>query len=126
MITDCGHSFHCTCCFSWTFRGNFNCPYCIQPLVDKKLANQYKALNNQTYEHTITNSRNEQMSIILYKMKINNLTYFLSNDNDSKVFFSIFNNEEIDFLDEIGYYDFNLEKIIYKYDVTRHVVTPNL
>ena len=123
MITPCGHPFHSTCCLSWTLRGNFNCPLCIQPLADKKSIHEYNRINNiREYHHTIIDNLNNEISVYLYKMIINDLTYFISTDNNSKVFFNIFNNEDIDFLDEVGYYDWNLNRIIYKYDVTRHVI----
>lgn len=127
MITPCGHPFHSTCCLSWTFRGNFNCPLCIQPLADKKSIHEYNRINNRReYHHTIIDNSNNEISVYLYKMIINDLTYFISSDNNSKVFFNIFNNEDIDFLDEIGYYDWNLNRIIYKYDVNRHVINDKI
>jgi hypothetical protein len=100
MITQCGHPFHSTCCFSWTFRGNFNCPLCIQPLVDKNSIDEYNRINsrreyNQREYHTIIDDLNNEISVYLYKMIINDLTYFISSDNNSKVFFNIFNNEDI-------------------------------
>jgi hypothetical protein len=128
MITQCGHPFHSTCCLAWTFRGNFNCPLCIQPLVDKNSIDEYNGINGRReynqreYHHTIIDDLNNEISVYLYKMIINDLTYFISSDNNSKVFFNIFNNEDIDFLDEIGYYDWNSNRIIYKYDVSRHVI----
>jgi len=128
MITQCCHSFHSSCCLLWTMRGNFNCPLCIQPLVDKKLIHDYNSTLNsrREYHHTIIDNSNNEISVYLYKMFINNLTYFISSDNNSKVFFNIFNNEDIDFLDEIGYYDWNLNRIIYKYDVTRHIINDKI
>lgn len=121
MITQCGHAFHSTCCLSWTMRGNFNCPLCIQPLVDKKIIHEYNSTLNSRREYYQIITDNE-LSIYLYKMIINNLNYFISTDNNSKVFFNIFNNGDIDFLDEIGYYEWNSNRIMYKYDVTRHVI----
>ena len=124
MITQCGHAFHSSCCLAWTFRGNFNCPLCVQALTDKKTINDYNRINNQNYEFTLNNS-NDELTVYLYKMIINDLTYFISSDNNSKVFFNIFD-EDIDFLDEIGHYDWNLNRIIYKYDVTRHVINDKI
>ena len=127
MITQCCHQFHSTCCLSWTFRGNFNCPLCIQPLVDKRSIDEYNRINSRReYYHTIIDDSNNEITIYLYKMIINDLTYFISSDNNSKVFFNIFNNEDIDFLDEVGYYDWNLNRIIYKYDVTRHIINDKI
>jgi hypothetical protein len=108
-------------------RGNSNCPLCIQPLVDKNSIDEYNRINSRReYHHTIIDDSNNEIFVYLYKMIINNLTYFISSDNSSKVFFNIFNNEDIDFLDEIGYYDWNLNRIIYKYDVTRHIINDKI
>jgi len=127
MMTQCGHPFHSSCCLSWTMRGNSNCPLCIQPLVDKNSIDEYNRINSRReYHHTIIDDSNNEISVYLYKMIINDLTYFISSDNNSKVFFNIFNNEDIDFLDEIGYYDWNLNRIIYKYDVTRHIINDKI
>ncbi len=115
-ITLCGHNFHSSCCLEWAFRGNLNCPLCIQPFFESEY-------NNNLYNYTFTdNSNNETITLSLYKKIINDKIYFISNDNDAKVFFTLFNDDDFNFLDLIGYYDFNSEKIIYKYDVTRHVV----
>jgi hypothetical protein len=113
-------------------RGNFNCPLCIQPLVNKNSIDEYNRINHRReynqreYHHTIIDDLNNEISVYLYKMIINDLTYFISSDNNSKVFFNIFNNEDIDFLDEIGYYDWNSNRIIYKYDVTRHIINDKI
>jgi hypothetical protein len=142
MITACGHPFHLLCYSSWTtighlscypsypMRGNYNCPLCngrnneiLYPKKEYYHSNIEIVYPKEEYYHTIIDDSNNVIPIFLYEVIINDLTYFISNDNDSKVFFNIFERAySSEFIDEIGYYDWNLNRIIYKYDVARHII----
>jgi len=118
--TDCGHSYHGLCILGWLSRDGKICPLCNGNIIIKDFDNIY--LKKKYFHKSFCNIN---IIINLVKIKINDLDYFLSID-DSKIYFTIFTSiNYLDYLEEIGFYDWNSKTIIYKYYVKKYEIKNN-
>lgn len=133
MITKCNHIFHTSCFLPWIHnKGYSECPYCRTNIIEFST----RSVKNKTYFSNFNNSnldvvvieqfnsdrKNNYLKLI--KKEINKMTYYISISADNKIYFATMtdDDEEIrDSLEEIGTYDWNENKINYKYDVKLYI-----
>jgi len=118
--TDCGHSYHGLCILKWLSIDGERCPLCNGNIIIKDFDNIYLKR-----KYVYQSFDNVNIIINLIKIKINDLDYFLSID-DCKIYFTIFTSiNNLDYLEEIGFYDWNSKSIIYKYYVKKYQIKNN-
>ena len=84
VVTECGHSFHCSCIMKNVAYNGFGCPYCRNVLAEEcdETEDDDDNSNTDTYTDTDTDTDSEDENYalptaeyIIEKLKDNNVTY---------------------------------------------------